>query len=119
MQLKVSFRNFVICVSRGATESDNVDERLLATRFFKRMYSEVQIGLASATEDVLDEMAVSVHPNPTSGDLYVDMNLSNVSKKVMVEMYDLLVKMSTQSFNNVRTESLKVNTNTLNTGIFC
>ncbi len=113
------FRNFGTCVSRGATESDNVDERLLATRFFKRMYSEVQIGLASATEDVLDEMAVSVHPNPTSGDLYVDMNLSNVSKKVMVEMYDLAgKKMSTQSFNNVRTESLKVNTNTLNTGVY-
>ena len=37
----------------------------------------------------------------------------------MVEMYDLAgKKMSTQSFNNVRTESLKVNTNTLNTGVY-
>ncbi|MBK8849406.1 MAG: T9SS type A sorting domain-containing protein [Saprospiraceae bacterium] len=112
-------RNFGTLVSRGATEDDVVDERSLATRFFKRMYSEVSIDPATNTTDELDEMAVSVHPNPTSGDLYIDMNLTNATKQVLVEMYDLTgKKMSSQSFNNIRTESLKVNTNTLNTGVY-
>lgn len=113
------FRNFGTLVSRGATEDDNVDERTLATRFFKRMYSEVAIDVASNTRDLLDESAVSVHPNPTSGDLYIDLNLSKVSKEVVVEMYDIAgKKMSSQTFNNVRTESLKVNASTLNSGIY-
>ncbi|MBK8701478.1 MAG: T9SS type A sorting domain-containing protein [Saprospiraceae bacterium] len=112
-------RYFGTVVSRGATENDNVDERNLATNFFKRLYSEVLIDVASGTEDALDELAVSIHPNPASNDLYVDMNLANTSKKVVIEMYDIAgKKMTSQSFDNIRTESLKVNVSSLGTGLY-
>lgn len=106
-------------VSRGATDTDVPAERSLATNFFRRLYSEVSIDKANSVEDQLAEDALSIHPNPATNEIYVDLNLSKVSKNVNVDLIDLTgKKVSSHSFANVRTESLKVNIATINTGVY-
>ncbi len=106
-------------VSRGATDTDIPAERSLATNFFKRLYSEVLGDFTTNTEDQLEETALSVYPNPAANEVFVDLNLNKVSKNVKVELFDVTGKKAiSQSFENVRTESLKISLASINTGVY-
>jgi hypothetical protein len=112
-------RYFGTVVSRGATDTDVPAERSLATNFFKRMYSQVVVDDITGTKDPLAETALNIHPNPATTDLFVDLNLAQISKTVKVEMFDIAgKKVISQSFQNARTEALKINVASLNTGMY-
>lgn len=113
------YRHFDTVVSRGASDTDVEDERPLYTNFFKRKFSEVLLAETNSTEEVLAENALSIYPNPTSDKLFIDMNLDQVSKNVRVELSGIDGKRAlVQNFENVSTETLKINANTLTNGIY-
>ena len=112
-------RHYGTVVSRDAADGDVPDDRLLYTRFFKKMYSEIQVDEFSGTKDELAETSVAIYPNPANADLFIDMNLDKVSKNVSVDVYDITGrKLISQKFDNIKSESLKINTASLGTGAY-
>ena len=115
-------RYFNTLVSSGATSNDNLDDRTMRSiNSDNKHYSEllIEADVVSTKDEVLAENALNVYPNPTSDKLYVDMNLSKVSKEVKVNVYGIDGRLVlTQNFENIRTETLKINTHLLNSGVY-
>ncbi|MFM2395113.1 MAG: hypothetical protein RLZZ546_3096 [Bacteroidota bacterium] len=109
-------RNFQSILSEGG--ADEFEQRNLVGNVSIRLYNELVID-ASLNTNELDPNAYSLYPNPAVNEVNVDLNLTTPSKKVKVELFNVAgTQVSSKDFNNVRTETLKIATNGLSSGLY-
>lgn len=109
-------RNFQSILSEGGAE--DFEERNLVGNVSIRLFNELEIDASLNSKD-LDENAFSLYPNPAVNEVSVDLNLLTSSKNVKVEMFSLAgSQVTSKNFNNVRTETLKIATNSLSSGLY-
>ena len=100
------------------TADDNDTRRLFQVNNFAAL-SEMHISSLTGTEDINEDIAVSVFPNPASNNVFVDLALENVSDNVNLQVVDIQGRVvMTQNFTNVKTDKLQLNVANLNTGVY-
>jgi hypothetical protein len=104
----------------AVTDPSELDQRTFRSNMPYKMYSSVKFDLVNNTDDnLLSDNAFTIYPNPTSDKLFIDMNLDKTAKDVKVELYSVDGRrVISDSYNNIRTETLKINTNTLISGVY-
>ncbi len=113
-------RHFGTCVSIDAQEVDNVNERKLATNFFKVLCTEVISENIDTSVGIKNESNnnFSVFPNPASNELLLDLGDKIVSR-LDVEFLNLTGQsILTEKFENIKTKALKINTTPLPRGLY-
>ena len=106
--------------SLGGTGSadDNDSRRLFQVNNFASL-AEMHISSITGTEDINEDIAVSVFPNPASNNVFVDLALENVSDNVNLQVVDIQGRVvMTQNFANVKADKLQLNVANLNTGVY-
>ncbi len=102
----------------GTSAEDNHTRQLSAVNNFAAL-AEMHITNITSTEDINEDIAVSVFPNPAKNNIYVDLALENVSENVNLQVVDIQGKIvMTQNFANVKADKLQLNIANLNTGIY-
>lgn len=107
----------------GNGASGDEDERVLGQVNNFTFLAEMHIGtsgdIIDGTEDINENIKVSVFPNPAVENVYVDLALENLSKVVNLQVVDIQGKVvKTQNFNNVKENKLQLNVADLNTGVY-
>ena len=106
--------------SLGGTGSadDNDSRRLFQVNNFAAL-AEMHISSVLSSEDINEEIAVSVFPNPATNNVFVDLALENVSDNVNLQVVDIQGRVvMTQNFANVKSDKLQLNVANLNTGVY-
>ena len=106
--------------SLGGTGSadDNDSRRLFQVNNFAAL-AEMHISSITGTEDINEDIAVSVFPNPATNNVFVDLALENVSNNVNLQVVDIQGRVvMTQNFANVKSDKLQLNVANLNTGVY-
>ncbi|MDA9182198.1 T9SS type A sorting domain-containing protein, partial [Saprospiraceae bacterium] len=100
------------------TADDNDTRRLFQVNNFAAL-CEMHISSLTGTEDINEDIAVSVFPNPASNNVFVDLALENVSDNVNLQVVDIQGRVvMTQNFANVKADKLQLNVANLNTGVY-
>jgi len=100
------------------TADDNDTRRLFQVNNFAAL-CEMHISSLTGTEDINEDIAVSVFPNPASNNVFVDLALENVSDNVNLQVVDIQGRVvMTQNFTNVKTDKLQLNVANLNIGVY-
>ena len=109
----------MVTVALGTgTADDNDTRRLFQVNNFAAL-SEMHISSLTGTEDINEDIAVSVFPNPASNNVFVDLALENVSDNVNLQVVDIQGRVvMTQNFANVKADKLQLNVANLNTGVY-
>lgn len=117
--MKVHYGTVTSQNATAIAEPSDFDNRSYRTNSPYKMYTSVIADLYVGTEDILSENQLSIYPNPTSDKLFIDMNLDKMSKNVRVEVYGIDGRrVLTQNFENIRTETLRINAQLLNNGVY-
>lgn len=106
--------------SIGGTGSadDNDSRRLFQVNNFAAL-AEMHISSITGTEDINEDISVSVFPNPATNNVFVDLALENVSNNVNLQVVDIQGRVvMTQNFANVKADKLQLNVANLNTGVY-
>jgi hypothetical protein len=112
-------RHYGTVYSADGKAGDDVHKRTIETRLFKKLYSELVTDLISGADDLLDEEAMSIAPNPASTEVMFSLNLAETSKKAKITIMDITGRtVLTQSLDNVKKDQITVNTSKLHTGIY-
>lgn len=104
----------------GSSADDNDTRRLFQVNNFAAL-AEMHITPADlvSTENINEDIAVSVYPNPAVNDVFVDLALENISNNVNLQVVDIQGKVVlTQNFTNVKSDKLQLNVANLNTGVY-
>jgi len=102
----------------GSSADDNDTRRLFQVNNFAAL-AEMHLGTIVGTEDINEDIAVSVFPNPAVNNVFVDLALDNVSDNVNLQVVDIQGKVvMTQNFANVKSDKLQLNVANLNTGVY-
>lgn len=104
----------------GSGEEGNEDTRTLFQQSSFAVLAEMHIGRGPVgTEDINEDIAVSVFPNPAVNNVFVDLALENVSSNVNLQVVDVQGRVvMTQNFANVKADRLQLNVADLNTGVY-
>lgn len=104
----------------GASADDNDTRRLFQVNNFAALCEmHITDPLLDNTEEINENIAVSVYPNPAVNDVFVDLSLENVSDNVNLQVVDIQGKVvMTQNFANVKSDKLQLNVTNLNTGVY-
>lgn len=71
------------------------------------------------TEDINENINVSVYPSPASNKLNVDLNLEELSKNVSIELLDMTGnKVGSYNFNNIKNNVLSVDVSDYTAGMY-
>lgn len=102
----------------GSSADDNDTRRLFQVNNFAAL-AEMHIGDFVNTEELNEDIAVSVYPNPAVNNVFVDLALDNVSDNVNLQVVDVQGRVVlTQNFANVKSDKLQLNVASLNTGVY-
>ena len=102
----------------GSSADDNDTRLLFQVNNFAAL-AEMHIGTLTSTEDINEDITVSVFPNPAVNDVFVDLALENVSDNVNLQVVDIQGKVvMSQNFANVKSDKLQLNVANLNTGVY-
>lgn len=98
---------------------DDIDSRTFGSLGTFSLYAPLTIEQrTSGTEDLNNNLNVSVFPNPAADQLFINISLDN-SSDVQLEIVNLEGKrVMTQTFNNVKADQLNVNVASLANGIY-
>ncbi len=107
-------------VSGTGASADDVEERVLQPFYNFVPWLPMTIGIpTSNTEDLNENLNVSVFPNPTTDFVTVDLNLENNSEILILNLTDVEGKLiSQQTFKNVQSELIKMDLNNIPDGMY-
>ena len=98
---------------QGARNLDPADGNVLS------WHIAMEIGVVSSTVEIDETIDMSIFPNPATNQVTVDLNLTEVSKAVNIQIVDISGKIvANNNFTNVRDSALNINTTDLTSGVY-
>ncbi len=82
-------------------------------------YIDMSLQYIINTVDISKEIDLSIFPNPAKNEVIVDVNLTEVSKSVNVQIVDISGKrVASNNFTNIKDSTLNINTTALASGVY-
>ncbi|MGZ4078229.1 MAG: peptide-N-glycosidase F-related protein, partial [Bacteroidia bacterium] len=88
--------------------------------FGRQIYQQFTVGLTSGINDYImsDNASLNVYPNPSGGNIYIDINLTE-KKDGTIEIYNVLgKKVYNYEFKSLTAESLEANLSDFGKGVY-
>lgn len=106
-------------VSNIESSADNNDTRELFSATSRTLFLDMYIKKSTNTEEINENIGVSVFPNPATTNIVVDLALESVSDNVNLQFIDAQGRVvKSVDFSDVINDKLNVNVEDLATGVY-